>query len=81
MEERIYQKLEDGKSDFSKAPQRDIKTEYLQQFCQVVEDMIYYREREYDSETLILQLFEKLPSEVANKLAIKLGKDYTFDID
>jgi hypothetical protein len=43
--------------------------------------MIYYREAEFDSSSLIERLFEKLPQEVANKLLVKLKRDYEVDVE
>jgi len=75
VEERIYAKTEDGKIDFSKPPKRDVNDDVLNQITNLLSDLIYYREREFDSSSLIEGLFDKLPSELANKLLIKL-KDY-----
>jgi hypothetical protein len=71
IEERIYSKTEDGKTDFNNV-KRDVKTEVIKQFVSVLEDMIYYREADFDSSDLIEQLFDKLPQQVANDLLIKL---------
>ena len=77
IEDRIYPKTDDGKTDFSKPPQRDIKTDILDQITSVLIDMIYYREREYESGSLIGGLFEKLPDDSAKQLLAKLNKTYT----
>jgi len=45
----------------------------------VLEDIIYYREREFDSSNLIEKLFEKLPQEPAGKLLVKLNRYYAID--
>ena len=58
-----------------------IKTDALEQFVNVLEDMIYYREAEFDSSNLIERLFEKLPQESANKLLVKLKRDYEVDVE
>ncbi len=79
IEERIYSKKEDGKTDFSKVSIRDINTGVLEQVTRVLYDMIYYRKREFDSSSLIENLFEKLPQDVANNLAIKLKRSYEID--
>ena len=76
IEERIYSKTEDGKTDYKIPPKRDIQTHAIEQFVSVLDDMIYYREAEFDSSSLIERLFEKLPQEVANKLLVKLKRDY-----
>jgi hypothetical protein len=75
IEERIYSKLENGKTDFSKPPLRCVATESLDQIVRVLDDMIYYREREYDSNSLISSLIDKLPEESRNELLKKLAKD------
>ena len=75
IEERIYGKTEDGKTDY-KNVKRDVKTEVIEQFVSVLEDMIYYREAEFNSSDLIERLFEKLPQDVCDKLVAKLKMDY-----
>jgi len=74
-EERIYGKTEDGKTDFAKV-KRDVKTDVIEQFVSILDDMIYYRESDFDSSSLIERLFEKLPIEACNNLLIKLRQDY-----
>lgn len=81
IEDRIYSKTEDGKTDFKTPPKRDVKTDAIEQFVNVLDDMIYYRESEFDSSSLIERLFEKLPQEVANKLLVKLKRDYEVDVE
>jgi hypothetical protein len=76
IEQRIYQKTEDGKTDWSKSPVRDIDTNILDQFVRVVDDLIEYRIEDYDSSPLIERLFEKLPDDLAQKLLEKLKRDY-----
>lgn len=76
IEERIYPKLESGKPDFTAHPTRDVKTEALEKFTSVLEDMIYYREADFDSSNLIERLFEKLPQQAACDLSLKLSADY-----
>ena len=76
IENRIYSKKEDGKLDFNLSPKRDIKTDALDQFTSVLDDMIYYRKSDFDSSNLIERLFEKLPQEVANGLLVKLRSVY-----
>ena len=79
IEERVYPKNEAGKPDFNKPPKRDICDNAVEQFVNVLEDIIYYREKEFDSSSLIERLFEKLPQESANKLLVKLNRDYSVD--
>ena len=71
IEERIYGKTEYGKTDFRNV-KRDVKTEVIKRFVSVLEDMIHYREADFDSSYLIEQLFDKLPQQVANDLLLKL---------
>ena len=79
--ERIYFKTEDGKTDFSIPPKQDIQTHAIEQFVSVLDDMIYYREAEFDSSSLIERLFEKLPSDIAKKLFEKIKQDYDIDAE
>lgn len=81
IEDRIYSKLPDGKSDFKTPPKRDIKTDVLDQFVSVLDDMIYYRDADFDSSGLIERLFEKLPQEAANTLLVKLKRDYEVEAE
>lgn len=81
IEDRIYQKDENGKIDYSKPILRDVNTDILDQYCNVLEDLIYYREREFDSTKLIEQLIEKLPEKSVNDLLIKLNKNYDISED
>lgn len=80
VEERIYGKTDDGKTDYRNV-KRDVKTDTIEQFVNVLDDMIYYREAEFDSSGLIERLFEKLPQEAANKLLVKLKRDYEVDVE
>lgn len=76
IEERIYEKKEDGTADLSKPPKRDINDDAIEQFSQVLSDIISYRERNFDSSNLIEELFKKLPQEIAEELSNKLAKMY-----
>lgn len=69
--ERTWIRDEDGKVKFCKM---DISDEGLSMIATVMEDMIYYRELEYDSSTLIERLFEKLPTEAMQNLLVELNK-------
>ena len=80
IEERIYGKNENGTTDFRNI-KRDIKTNVIEQFVSVLDDMIYYREAEFDSSSLIEHLFEKLPQDVCDKLIVKLKRDYETDAE
>jgi len=72
IEERTYTHGEHGKIDCTIPPTRDIKTEEIDKFTSILEDMIYYRKAAYDSSNLIKSLFEKLPYEIAIELLPKL---------
>lgn len=80
IEERIYGKTENGKTDY-KSVKRDVKTDIIEQFVSVLDDMIYYREAEFNSSDLIERLFEKLPQEAANNLIVKLKRDYETEVE
>lgn len=75
-EERIYPTTEDGKTNYKGSVIRDVKTGVIEQFASLLEDMIYYREADFDSSTLIKRLFEKLPQDVCDKLIVELKHDY-----
>lgn len=60
---------------------RDIKDEWVENIAQLMEDIIYYRVADFDSSSLIEQLFNKLPQETAEKLTDKLFKDYGTEED
>ena len=76
IESRIYQKDENGKTDYTKPPKRDIRTDIIEQFVRVLDDMIDYRVEEFDSSVLIKTLFEKLPQDVAIELLNELCRDF-----
>lgn len=73
IESREYKKSEDGKTDFNLPPKRDIKTDSIQLFVDILYDMAYYRVAEFDSSDLIEQLFDKLPESKAKELLAKLS--------
>jgi len=75
IEDRIYGKTEEGKTDFKNVT-RDIKTDVIEQFVSILDDMINYREARYDSSDLIERLFEKLPNDKIDVLIKKLKRDY-----
>jgi hypothetical protein len=79
IETREYPKDENGKSIINLNPKRDISTDALHQITTLLDDMIYYREAEYDSSELIQRLFDKLPKEAAFKLAERIKLDYLCD--
>lgn len=80
IETREYQKGEDGKANYSLAPNRDISTESIDMMTGVLEDMIYYRKKDYDSSELIKSLFLRLPQGAAEKLASYLHSEYQPEI-
>lgn len=76
IESREYHKDENGKIDFKIPPKRDIKTDAVVQFVELLDDIIYFRVADFDSSSLIERLFEKLPSDVAVKLSKKIKIEY-----
>lgn len=67
---------DNGKSIISLNPQRDIQTDAIQQFVDVLSGMMYYREADFYSSDLIEALFGKLPKDEAIRLAEKLSSKY-----
>ncbi|HMT77896.1 MAG TPA: hypothetical protein PKA44_09305 [Saprospiraceae bacterium] len=78
IETREYPKDENGKTIINLNPKRDICTNALDQIARLLDDMIEYREADYDSSELIKRLFSKLPSEVAMELSGRITADYTY---
>lgn len=76
IESRTYSKTEDGKTDFSKPPKRDISTDSLAMISSLLDDMIYYRSEEFDSSDLIHRLFDKLPESKRDEMLAKFKNDY-----
>lgn len=60
-----------GKIDTKKPVERDIDEQYISKLSRVLEDMIYYRKKEFDSSDLIFHLFQKLP-EVKKEELLKI---------
>jgi hypothetical protein len=79
IESREYPIDENGKVIVNLNPKRDIKTEVLDDFCSVLDDMIYCRTAKFDSSSVIERLFEKLPPDVAKSLSEKLKSEYSTD--
>lgn len=79
--ETIYGKKEDGKPDFMKRLGKDITNEAMKQFVALMDDIIYYREADYDTTDLIIKLFEKLPDDKRQELLKTLMKDYLEEED
>lgn len=75
IEDRIYSKTNFNKNGTALV-ERDIKTDVVQQFVSVLDDMIYYRKAEFDSSDLIKRLFEKLPKESRDKLMLDIKETY-----
>ena len=75
IEKRTYSRDDNGKLN-EIFPERDIEDSALKMFSQVLEDMIYYRKSEFDSSSLIDQLFGKLPIVEREKLLSNLNRDY-----
>lgn len=74
VEERIYSKDENGKTIMP--PKRDVDTSFIEMFSNVMSDIIYYREKEFDSTQLIENLFEKLSISDRETLLSKLNNAY-----
>lgn len=72
VESRVYEKSEQGRVFTI----RDIKTEALEQFCDVLSDLICNRVGNFDSSYLIERLFDKLPKDIAESLSKKLNHEY-----
>lgn len=77
--EGIYAKKEDNKLDYSRRLGKDITDEYMRMFITLMDDIVYYREKEYDSSDLIVNLFSKLPESCQKRLIIELSEEYEFD--
>lgn len=75
IESREYEKDENGKIK-NINPKRDINTGYLDEVVSLLDDMIYYREAEYDSSDLVVGLFNKLPTNAVQSLLTKLNEEY-----
>lgn len=55
---------------------RESSDEGIELFSKPLDDLMYYRENEYDSSDLIIRLFEKLPGEKQQQLLKQFIKDY-----
>lgn len=72
IEERVYSKTAEGKNDFKSTPLRDISNDSLEQITRLLDDMIYFRKRHFNSSELIERLFDKLSEEDREALLLKL---------
>lgn len=75
IESREYPKDENGKTIINLNPNRDIKTEALEQISTLLGDMIYYRKAEFESSDLMELLFNKLPIASREKIVNKLNSN------
>ena len=75
IEERKYLKDENGNTKYT-CPERDIKGEYLDKIVKLLDDMIWYRVKPYDSSNLIHNLIEKLPEEERMEVLKNLKDKY-----
>lgn len=75
VEKRIYQKKEDGTTDYLRFT-RDIDTSFIDMFNNVLSDLLYYRKTDYDGSDLIKALFAKMPSSSTEGLINELKKTY-----
>lgn len=73
--EGIYVEVE-GKKDYKQRTGNDITDESLNLLAKPLEDLIYYRKRDFDSSELIKQLFDKLPVERKKELLDALNGYY-----
>lgn len=74
-EKRTYPfKKEDGKTDYSRC-EKDVDEAVLDEFSCALGDLIYYREKEYDSSDIILALFEKLPEQQKQEVYEKIKNE------
>ena len=69
-----YAIKEDGKKDFSRRLGYDISDEWFGNMTRLMEDIAYYREKEFDSRDLIIQLFAKFPEESRQNLVSELER-------
>lgn len=76
IEERIYDKLENGDLNFKKGPKRDVHASVLDQYTSLLEDLFYFRNADYNSSKLIDALFEKMPDEEVGRLLFLLTLKY-----
>lgn len=74
--EGLYALKEDGKKDYSKRLGEDITDDALKMLSSPLEDLFYYRDREFDSTELIKQAFDKLPDDKMTELLKYLNENY-----
>lgn len=78
--ERIYEKDENGKTNFSKLKVEDITDEILTQYTSLLDELFFYRKRDFNSSEMIEQAFDKLPEDIQQALLEKLNKDYGTEV-
>lgn len=76
VEERIYQKGNNGKTDYSIPPIIDVSADAINKIVNVLSDMIYYRSNDIDTIALIELLFEKLSLDEVEVMLKKLNEKY-----
>jgi len=76
--ESLYGKKDDGSTDYTKRTGRDITDKYFGMFIDVMDEIAYDRNREFDSSGLIERLFDKLPSAKQELFYKWLLENYTF---
>lgn len=74
--ERIYEKDENGKTNFKILKLEDITDEVIEQFVSLTDELLYYRKRDFDASALIFQAFDRLPEEKIKTVLEQLNKDY-----
>jgi hypothetical protein len=75
IESRKYEIGADGKTDYSRC-KRDISDEAMERISVLLSDMALFRKDEFDSSSLIEELFAKLPKDAAFKLCDKMFQEY-----
>lgn len=76
IEKRTYEKKEDGSPDFRYSPHREVEDATLDQFSDLLVDLLYYRDTYYDGSILINALFTKLPDKEVGGLLYRLRLMY-----
>jgi len=74
--ERVYGKTEEGKTNFNQLLIEDVEDPILEQFTKLTDELLYYRQRDFDASELILTAFAKLPEEKIKKVLDELNNDY-----
>lgn len=76
IETKIFSITSEGKKDYTKPYTKDISDEGLQKVVTLLDDIIYFRTKEFDASTLIENLFEKLSVEKRSSFLKHLNDMY-----